>query len=299
MSRRHHQGGPVATTKTTSTQRDKKASKTSARAERPTDKAQATRRALIGLAAELFANRGYAQTSIRDVARQASMTTGAIYGHFRNKADLLAAAIELRTATDLEGQVFARGPGPVHIQSLRKIATDYQKRRQFRALIVEAAAASHTDPETRDHVRDEQLAHLGSWIAGYEANREELEKIHPSTSTTPSCTRGRSRSVSACSRRSVSSRAPRGRGATSRPASVTPSSWHRRRSGSRGRSVVRRGREITSLSRTTRRHREHSMAPDMQLAGNVDILRSNFIGGVKHMPVTYTPGARKNPAPLS
>ena len=38
--------------------------------------------------------------------------------------------------------------------------------------------------------------------------------------------------------------------------------------------------------------------PDMRLAGDVEILRSNFIGGVKHMPVTYTPGARRNPGPL-
>ena len=37
----------------------------------------------------------------------------------------------------------------------------------------------------------------------------------------------------------------------------------------------------------------------MQLAGEPDMLRSNFIGGVKHMPVTFTPGARKNPAPLA
>ena len=29
------------------------------------------------------------------------------------------------------------------------------------------------------------------------------------------------------------------------------------------------------------------------------MLRSNFIGGVKHMPVAYTAGARKNPAPLA
>lgn len=144
-----------------------------ARTDRPTDKAQATRRALIGLAAELFANRGYAQTSIRDVARQASMTTGAIYGHFRNKADLLAAAIELRTTTDLESQV-PRGTGPAHIEALRRLASDYPKRRQMRALIVEGAAASHTDPETREQVRDEQLAHLEAWIAGYEANRAEL-----------------------------------------------------------------------------------------------------------------------------
>jgi len=39
--------------------------------------------------------------------------------------------------------------------------------------------------------------------------------------------------------------------------------------------------------------------PDMRLAGNVDILRSNFIGGIKHMPVTFTEGARRNPAPLA
>jgi cholest-4-en-3-one 26-monooxygenase len=39
--------------------------------------------------------------------------------------------------------------------------------------------------------------------------------------------------------------------------------------------------------------------PDMRLAGDVQMLRSNFIGGVKHMPVTYTAGTRKNPAPLA
>ena len=38
--------------------------------------------------------------------------------------------------------------------------------------------------------------------------------------------------------------------------------------------------------------------PDMRLAGNVEMLRSNFIGGVKHMPVTFTPGVRRTPAPL-
>jgi cholest-4-en-3-one 26-monooxygenase len=34
--------------------------------------------------------------------------------------------------------------------------------------------------------------------------------------------------------------------------------------------------------------------PDMQLAGEPQMLRSNFISGVKHMPVTFTPGARKH-----
>jgi cholest-4-en-3-one 26-monooxygenase len=33
--------------------------------------------------------------------------------------------------------------------------------------------------------------------------------------------------------------------------------------------------------------------PDMQLAGEPSLLRSNFIGGIKHLPVTFTPGQRK------
>lgn len=35
--------------------------------------------------------------------------------------------------------------------------------------------------------------------------------------------------------------------------------------------------------------------PDMKIAGDVSFLRSNFIGGVKHMPVSFTPGKRVEP----
>jgi cholest-4-en-3-one 26-monooxygenase len=38
--------------------------------------------------------------------------------------------------------------------------------------------------------------------------------------------------------------------------------------------------------------------PDMKLTAEPSILRSNFIGGIKHMPVAYGAGARKNPGPL-
>ncbi|HBX78764.1 MAG TPA: cytochrome P450 [Acidimicrobiaceae bacterium] len=35
--------------------------------------------------------------------------------------------------------------------------------------------------------------------------------------------------------------------------------------------------------------------PDMRIAGEVERLRSNFIGGIKHIPVEFTPGARVHP----
>ena len=38
-----------------------------------------------------------------------------------------------------------------------------------------------------------------------------------------------------------------------------------------------------------------SRTPDMHLAGEVQRLRSNFIGGIKHIPVEFTPGPRLHP----
>ena len=69
----------------------------------PTPKARATRAALVRSAGDLFEASGYGAVSIRDVAGHNNLTTGAIYGHFRNKADLLAAAIADRIESDLEG----------------------------------------------------------------------------------------------------------------------------------------------------------------------------------------------------
>jgi AcrR family transcriptional regulator len=135
-------------------------------------KALATRAALVELAAELFAEQGYVQSSIRDVARKGSVTTGAIYGHFRNKADLLVEAINIRTAEELEAQSMGRSTD--HIESLARLAKEYPKRRALRALIIQGAAAAHTDPETRDKLRTEQLSHLEAWIKGYERDRQRL-----------------------------------------------------------------------------------------------------------------------------
>ncbi len=135
-------------------------------------RARATRQVLVDLAADLFAEQGYLQTSIRDIARRGELTTGAIYGHFRNKADLLAEAINDRTAEELESRTM--GPEPDYIETLTRVARDFRKRRSLRALIVQGAAAAQTDDETRERLREEQLAHLKAWIDGYQRERARL-----------------------------------------------------------------------------------------------------------------------------
>ena len=144
---------------------------TARRGRRSADDAAATRARLIELAEAMFAERGYLQTSIRDLARRAGATSGAVYGHFRNKADLLAEAIHRRIADDLEAETFGVSD---HVSTLSRQAARYPRRRRLRALLVQGAAAAQTDADTRARLSEEQRAHLASWVAAYERERTRL-----------------------------------------------------------------------------------------------------------------------------
>ncbi|HLU61385.1 MAG TPA: TetR family transcriptional regulator [Gammaproteobacteria bacterium] len=63
-------------------------------ARRTKEEAQATREKLLDAAARMFCARGVTATSLDDIAREAGMTRGAIYWHFRNKQDLIEALME-------------------------------------------------------------------------------------------------------------------------------------------------------------------------------------------------------------
>jgi AcrR family transcriptional regulator len=68
----------------------------------------ATRLALISAARELFGERGYAATSLDDVAAHAGVTKGALYHHFAGKASLFQEVYEqvMREVSDRVVSVF-------------------------------------------------------------------------------------------------------------------------------------------------------------------------------------------------
>jgi AcrR family transcriptional regulator len=143
------------------------------KSEPPTEKARRTRSALLRSAADAFVERGYGAVSVRDLARQNRVTSGAIYGHFRNKADLLADVVEERLTSDLEH--FSRELGPMRLaDSLARIWRNYRSRRALRALLVEAAAAARTDADVRERIGALQAAKLREWQAIYrDVQRDE------------------------------------------------------------------------------------------------------------------------------
>ena len=58
------------------------------------ERSEATQRALVESARDLFASDGYSNTQLDDIVRTAGVTKGALYHHFGGKADLFRAVYE-------------------------------------------------------------------------------------------------------------------------------------------------------------------------------------------------------------
>jgi TetR/AcrR family transcriptional regulator, repressor of the mexAB-oprM multidrug resistance operon len=56
--------------------------------------AQATREAILDAAERMFLERGVSRTSLEHIARDAGVTRGAIYWHFKDKSDLFGAMLD-------------------------------------------------------------------------------------------------------------------------------------------------------------------------------------------------------------
>jgi AcrR family transcriptional regulator len=70
---------------------DETAANTAGRRAPKGDKRQRTRAALLAAARELVREKGYEGTTLQEVAARAGMTSGAIYGNFKNRDDLFLA----------------------------------------------------------------------------------------------------------------------------------------------------------------------------------------------------------------
>ncbi len=171
-----------------------------------------TRAALIAAGRRLFGERGFAATSVEDLASEARVTTGALYHHFRNKtalfetvleevhADLLAASARSPggTADDLETLarsfeafldgvlqpqvqqiLFIDAPAVLGLARFTQLDESYALTRIVAALGAATAAGTvcADDPETVTRMLLGALARGGMLIAGAASPGETRDAV--------------------------------------------------------------------------------------------------------------------------
>ncbi|TYZ56389.1 TetR family transcriptional regulator [Ralstonia solanacearum] len=150
---------------------------------RTKEEALETRNRILDAAEEVFYVRGVARTSLSDIAQAAGVTRGAIYWHFRNKADVFAAMCE-RVKLPMETLCSPLGVEPNDpLGELRNVANfvlqqlvdDMHWRRVFEIMFNKCEFVEDTSPilKRRQESFEEGLARL-THIIGQAARRGQL-----------------------------------------------------------------------------------------------------------------------------
>jgi AcrR family transcriptional regulator len=114
-----------------------------------------TRDRLLTAAAQVFAEKGYDGAGVQEIARRAGFTTGAIYGRFRGKAQLLLAAMEANSHDEFE-ELFADHRFEGRATDILTTVGSHLVTDEFdsgQALLLEAFVAGRRDPEVAGMLR--------------------------------------------------------------------------------------------------------------------------------------------------
>jgi AcrR family transcriptional regulator len=139
------------------------------------DKRLRTRAKLLEAARELIREKGYARTTLQDVAQRAGMTSGAIYGNFKNRDELFVSLAEVYWAP-IRPKVKAGAAFREVMQALAA-ATLAALPDRNRAAVgrLTGMAYALTQDELRARVRDvtaQSYAAGASWLRGAIDERE-------------------------------------------------------------------------------------------------------------------------------
>lgn len=84
-----------------------------------------TRQKVLDAARNLFAERGYEPATIRDIARAAGMSTGAVFANFQDKAELFEAVLTEDMAGLAETMRNGAGDGPTRDRLVNALSAGY------------------------------------------------------------------------------------------------------------------------------------------------------------------------------
>jgi AcrR family transcriptional regulator len=149
-----------------------------------------TRDRILAAAAEVFAERGYEGAAVSDIARRAGFTTGAIYGRFRDKAEVLLEVVRGVLEDQQEAAVLAAQAGDGDMSSrFAELVGEFvdTNREASRALVLEAHVAARRDDTVGELLRSfqkERLDGLSALVADAQSRGEVAAELDPATVAT-------------------------------------------------------------------------------------------------------------------
>ena len=143
---------------------------------RRTTQAQETRAEIARAARRLFVTRGWAETTVRDVAREAGVSVPTVYAAYGNKVGLIRAVADVADlSADLPRQLaeLEASAATPHRQLAAMAAYDRRLFERAGDVITLVREAGRTEPELADAYRDRRRAAdetrisvFSSWPAG-------------------------------------------------------------------------------------------------------------------------------------
>src|ERR1044071_5578793 len=132
--------------------------------ERKAQERQARRRRIQEAARTVFAERGYAGASIELIAREASLSVGAIYLYFRSKEDLYVSLLE--ETLDLFDTELRQIRGRSDVSPPERLRTAWSFLTQWAATDVEASRVLRliSQPNVRSQLSDEVVESVGKGL---------------------------------------------------------------------------------------------------------------------------------------
>ena len=133
--------------------------------ERKQQERTARRRRIQRAARTVFAEKGYAKTSIEQIAREASLSVGAIYLYFRSKEDLYVSLLE--ETLDLFDTDLRQIRGRSEVQAPERLRMAWSFLTQWAATDVEASRVLRliSQPNVRGQLSDEVVESVGKGLA--------------------------------------------------------------------------------------------------------------------------------------
>lgn len=162
------------------------------------EEAEKTKNEILDSAVKIFAENGYFNTSLEDIARDAGVTRGAIYWHFKNKIEIFDALFERLhkpLAEELMKDMESGHPYPLDqiknlsIQMLLDVEKNLQKRQALTFFMIRCDYSGELEPFKDKHLekKQEKMKLFSTYFARAQEKGQLRSDYDPDFLTTSHC----------------------------------------------------------------------------------------------------------------